>query len=91
MLITPFVSLFGAVFYFLCAKYLILDKEAAGHGTKETTDNEDSNDLNSLPPRRGSNESLSDNINDEDTNQLIPNYKINHGGPSRKTDFDNQI
>ena len=81
----------GAVFYFLCAKYLVLDKEAAGHDTKEGTDNGDSNDLNSLPPLQGSNESLNDDLDDEDTSQLIPNSTINPESLSRKTDLDNQI
>ena len=81
LLVTPFISLLGSVCYIFCAKYLVHDREVADRSTKQAIDNADVRDLDSLPPRQNSNESLNDagdNTREEDTDQLIPDLRFSH-------------
>ena len=56
---TPFVSVFGAISYHFCAKYLPSDKEAAESSTKKKAEEEHQKVMNTLPP--SPNDSLNSN------------------------------
>ena len=85
---TPFVSLLGAVSYHLCANYLVHDKETAESSTKASAENIDQKDLETLPPTDESNESLNEDMNEDDQEQLIPNLNFSHENHLQNPDFN---
>ncbi|XP_065054666.1 protein spinster homolog 1-like [Rhopilema esculentum] len=56
LLITPFVSLLGAIAYYFCAKHLVHDREVAEKTTKKASEEENQKYLESMPPSNGDQE-----------------------------------
>ena len=56
LLITPFVSLLGAIAYYFCAKHLVHDREVAENTTKKASEEENHKYLESMPPSNGDQE-----------------------------------
>eukprot|EP00794_Sanderia_malayensis_P013802 gene13802-15247_t len=87
LLVMPFIAVFGAAAYYVCAEYLIKDREAVEETTKQIGLDQSEEALNSLPPSRipsissDTNEPRSEEGNggEDDTDRLIPDVAFKDG------------